>query len=53
VLESTAKGGNSPVSENDVVSFVAILEYPGTRIAWGNPAELTAKAKYVLRSIVN
>ena len=30
-----------------------ILEYLKTRIAWGNPPELTGKAKYFLRPIVN
>ena len=44
--------GNSPVREN-ILSLIAILEYLETRMARGNPAELTAKAKYSLRSIVN
>jgi hypothetical protein len=35
------------------ISFVSILEYPGTRIARGNPPELTGKAKYFSRPIVN
>jgi hypothetical protein len=34
-------------------TFAIILEYSKTRIAWGNQPELTGKAKYSERSIVN
>ena len=53
MLERTAKEGNSPVVEINLLFLVVVLEYLETRVAWGNPAELTAKAKYIKRSIVN
>ena len=46
-LESLTQEGDSPLNENEV-SLVSTLEYPETRMARGNPAELTAKAKYML-----
>ena len=36
-----------------MVFFVSVLEYLKTRIPWGNPPELTGKAKYLSRPIVN
>ena len=42
-----AQEGNSPVYENKI-SLTVILEYFETRIARRNPAELTAKAKYIV-----
>jgi hypothetical protein len=45
VLESTTLEGNSPVRENNT-TLIAILEYLETRVARGNPPELTGKAKY-------
>gem|GEM_PF-3574336 len=36
-----------------MIFFVSILKYPGTRIARGNPPELTGKTKYFRRPIVN
>ena len=52
-LESPTKEGNSPVCENGFILLVIILEYFETRMARRNPGELTPKAKYSLRSIVN
>ena len=45
--------GNGPVRENNDIFFVADLEYLETRIARGNQPELTGKAKYSWRPIVN
>jgi hypothetical protein len=52
LLEKSTKEGDSPVIENNI-TLIAIPEYSKTRIAWRNPGELTPKAKYILRSIVN
>jgi len=52
MLESMTPVGNSPVTENKTSSIV-ILEYLETRMARGNLPELTGKAKYCTRSIVN
>ena len=52
-LESPTKEGNSPVRENGFILLVVILEYPDTRMGRENPGELTPKAKYSSRSIVN
>ena len=41
------------MSENNKIFFVSVLKYPRTRIAWGNPPELTGKSKYISRPIVN
>ena len=53
MLESTTQEGNSPVHEILSDFFVSVLEYLETRVARGNLPELTGKAKYILRSIVN
>ncbi len=53
MLESRTKEGNSPVSENGFILFVIFLEYFETRMARRNLPELTGKAKYSSRSIVN
>ena len=45
--------GDIPVTENDLNSFVHVLEYFRTRIAGRNLPELTGKAKYSKRPIVN
>ncbi len=52
MLESKTIVGNSPVSENKK-SFIVTLEYLETRMARGNLPELTGKAKYYTRPIVN
>ena len=52
-MESGAKEGNSPVNENMIILSVIILKYFETRMARRNLPELTGKAKYSLRSIVN
>jgi len=51
-LENGARGGDSPVSKNNLYSF-AILKYFKKRQLWRKSAELSAKAKYIWWSIVN
>ena len=53
LLETNATVGDSPVIEIIVTLFVTVLEYFETRIPRRNPPELTGKAKYSFRSIVN
>ena len=53
LLESGAKEGNSPVSENVFILLVIILEYFEERMPRGKLPVLTGKAKYSSRSIVN
>ena len=52
MLESKTLESNSLVSENKK-TFIVILEYSKTQMAWGNLPELTGKAKYYTRPIVN
>ena len=52
-MERHSIEGDTPVTENILNSFVHVLEYFETRIARRNLPELTGKAKYSWRSIVN
>jgi len=45
-LEGATKEGDSPVGENYITLLVILLEYLEVRTPWGNPAGLSAKAKY-------
>ena len=47
-LERAAKEGDSPVNENNVTLLIVLLEYHRERKPCGNPAVLSAKAKYYL-----
>ena len=51
--KSGAREGNSPVSENNFILFVAILKYGEERTPCRNLARLFAKAKYSTSPIVN
>ena len=53
MLESGTKEGKSPVNENEFVLPILLLKYFETQMARRNPGELTPKAKYSSRSIVN
>ena len=46
LLESNAKGGDSPVIENNM-TLIIVREYSKTRMAWRNLPELTGKAQYI------
>jgi hypothetical protein len=52
-LERYGIEGDTPVTENVMDSFVLVPEYFETRIARRNLPELTGKAKYSMRPIVN
>ncbi len=52
-LERYGIEGDTPVTENVMNSFVHVPEYFETRIARRNLPELTGKAKYSMRPIVN
>ena len=52
LLETNIKEGDNPVIEMHMTLIIA-PEYFKTRVAWRNPPELTGKAKYILKSIVN